>query len=541
MTIAFFSLLPYLNGMAEHKGISKETWLIVITAGLASLIQIVDTSIVNVAIPTMMGNLGATLDEIGWVVTGYIISNAIILPISGWLSARIGRRRYFISNILLFTAASVACGLAPGLGTLIFFRVIQGMAGGALLPTAQALIQEAFPGRIGLGSALFGMVTIIGPTIGPPLGGYLTDHFGWRSIFNINLPIGLLAAFMAALCVKDHEIAEEHADAHDRLKSAPVDTVGLTLLVVGMSCLQYVLERGQHDDWFASHLILAMAVTAAITLPAFLWWELTHENPIVNLRLFSTPSLINGTLMLAAVGGILYVLIFLLPIFASAILNMDATSTGNLFMPAALASGLMMPFIGIQIHKRDPRWFMFWGILSTEIALVMMTRFTPQTGYWGIFWPLMIRGFGMSSMFIPINAVVLGAFKGPDLDQAAGILNLSRQLGGSFSIAIFSTLFSRSQDVAYENLRKYISPLNMNFVQWARSARGLGYRFASEIGLGNPQTLLAKEAFFRLKKQAFVISFDNMCWVLLIVFAFTLIPIYFLKRPPHLSDQPEAL
>jgi DHA2 family multidrug resistance protein len=524
-----------------EQGISKETWLIVITAGLASLIQIVDISIVNVAIPNMMGNLGATLDDIGWVVTGYIISNAIILPISGWLSARFGRRNYFITNILLFTAASVACGLAPNLQALILFRVLQGMAGGALLPVSQALIQEAFPGRIGLGSALFGMVTIIGPTIGPPLGGYLTDHFGWRSIFNINLPFGLAAAFMATLCVKDHKVEDEHASAHERLKNAPVDTIGLALLVAGMSCLQYVLERGQHDDWLASNTIVILGLIAAITLPAFIWWELICENPIVNLRLYKNFSLVNGTLIIAAVGGILYALIFIIPIFASAVMNLDATQTGNLFVPAALASGAMMPFIGNQIHKWDPRWFMFWGILCTEIALVMMAQFTPQTGYWEIFWPLMVRGFGMSAMFIPINAVVLGAFNGPDLDQAAGIMNLARQLGGSFSIAIFSTLFSHSQDVAYENLRKYATPLNMNFTQYARGARAIGYRFAGEVGLATPQSLVAKEAFFRVKKQAFVISFDHMCWLMLIVFGLTVIPIYFLKRPAHLMGHSKAV
>ncbi|HEY5039333.1 MAG TPA: DHA2 family efflux MFS transporter permease subunit, partial [bacterium] len=242
--------------MAEQqKGISRGALMLVITAGLASLLEIVDTSIVNVAIPTMMGNLGATLEEIGWVVTGYIISNAIVLPISGWLGTRFGRRRYYLTCILLFIATSVACGLAPNLWTLVFFRIIQGAAGGALLPTSQALIQEAFPGRSGMGSALYGMVVIIGPTIGPPLGGYLTDHFGWRMIFNINLPLGILAAFLAAIYVKDHVVEEKHAAVHERMKSAPVDTIGLTLLIVGVGCLQYVLERGQADDWFSNGLI----------------------------------------------------------------------------------------------------------------------------------------------------------------------------------------------------------------------------------------------------------------------------------------------
>ena len=514
--------------------------MIVFTAGLASLMQMVDTSIVNVAIPNMMGNLGATLDDIGWVVTGYIISNAIILPISGWLSARIGRRRYFIWSVALFTASSVACGLAPNLGSLIFFRVIQGIAGGAILPISQALIQEAFPGRIGLGSALFGMVTIIGPTLGPPLGGYLTDHFGWRMIFNINLPIGLLAVFMAGLFVTEHSDDKEHAHMHARMKRAPVDSLGLTLLVVGMACLQYVLEKGQHDDWFASHLILGLAVTAGICLPAFVWWEWNHKNPIVDLKLYRSFALANGTFIIALVGAILYCLIFIIPIFASSILNLDARQTGNMFTPAALASGLLMPFIGMMIHKHDPRWFMMWGVLCTEVALVMMCQFTPQTGYWDLFWPLMIRGLGMSAMFIPINAVVLGQFKGPALGQAAGIMNLARQLGGSFGIAIFSTLFGRAQDVAYEGLRCYVTPLNMNFTQWARGVRGIHFRMASEVGMSTPYNLVAKVAYYSVKKQAFVISFDTMCWYMLIAFGLAAIPILFMKRPAHLASPDEA-
>lgn len=526
--------------MFGFKNVSRESLMVVFTAGLASLLQMIDTSIVNVSIPSMMGNLGATIDDIGWVITGYIISNAIFLPLSGWLSARFGRRRYFITSVVLFTAASLACGLAPNLGTLIFFRIVQGAAGGAILPTSQALIQEAFPDRIGLGSALFGMVTIIGPTLGPPLGGYLTDHFGWRMIFNINLPIGLVAILLANAYLTEHQVDEKDAHVHERLKNDPVDTWGLTLLVVGMACLQYVLEKGQHDDWFSSRLILTLTIGAALCLPAFIWRELHVDHPIVDLRLYKSWALVNGTLVITAVGGILYVLMFILPIFASNILNLDARQTGNLFTPAALASGLMMPFIGNMIHKHDPRWFMLWGILCTEVALIMMSGFTAQTGYWDVFWPLMIRGFGMSALFIPINAAVLGQFKGSALGQAAGIMNLARQLGGSFGIAIFSTLFGRSQDMAYENMRRYVTPLNPNFTQWAHAARAISYRMADEIGLTNPNSLMAKEAFFRVKKQAFIIGFDTQCWYMLILFGLAIIPIILLKRPKHLSAPSEA-
>jgi MFS transporter, DHA2 family, multidrug resistance protein len=525
----------------EQKGISRAALMVVITAGLASLLEIVDTSIVNVAIPTMMGNLGATLDEIGWVVTGYIISNAIVLPISGWLGNRFGRRKYYITCILLFIVASVACGLAPNLWTLVVFRIIQGAAGGALLPTSQALIQELFPGkRSGIGSALYGMVVIIGPTIGPPLGGFLTDHFGWRMIFNINVPLGLLAAFLATLYVTDHAEEGEHAEARQAMKSAPVDTIGLSLLIVGVGCLQFVLERGQADDWFSSKLILAFTLVAAICIPAFIWWELTTEHPIMDLRLYKNPALINGTIMMACVGGMLYGLIFFIPIFASTILLLDAGQTGNLFTPGALVSGLMMPIIGMQLQKRDPRYFMVWGIFITDMALVMIAHFTPQATYWNLFWPLMIRGLGMAALFIPINSLVLGSFRGPALGQAAGIMNLSRQLGGSLGIALLSTMFSKASDNAFDHLRQYISPLSMGFSQWAQGAKATAFRFSNEVGMYNPDTLVIKEAYFRVKKQAFVMAFDQMGWIMVIGFAVAGIPIFFLKKPEHLGNPADA-
>jgi DHA2 family multidrug resistance protein len=526
--------------MAEEKGISRAALMIVLTAGLASLLEIVDTSIVNVAIPTMMGNLGATLDDIGWVVTGYIISNAIVLPISGWLGTKFGRRRYYLTCILLFVAASVACGMSPNLGTLVFFRVIQGMAGGALLPTSQALIQEAFPGRAGLGSALYGMVVIIGPTIGPPLGGYLTDHFGWRMIFNINVPLGLLAAFLASLFIKDHETTGDDARLHSQMRSAPVDVWGLTLLVVGIGCLQYVLERGQADDWFSSTLILVFTLVAVVTLPTFVWWELRNDHPIVDLKLYKNLALLNGTLVMGSVGAMLYGLIFFVPIFASVVLGMDASQTGNLFIPGALAAGVMMPIIGNQLHKRDPRYFMFWGVFCVDAALILLTHFSPQAGYWELFWPLLIRGLGMAAIFIPINAVVLGDFRGPALGQAAGILNLSRQLGGSLGIALLSFMFGRAQDDSYESLRHYASPLNMNFQQWSRAAKGMANKFAYETGMATPDRILLKETYFRVKRQSFVLSFDQMAWVMVVGFALAAIPIFFLRKPDVLANPADA-
>jgi DHA2 family multidrug resistance protein len=522
--------------------ISRKAMIIILTAGLASLLELVDTSIVNVAIPTMMGNLGATLQDISWVVTGYIISNAIVLPLAGWLGLRLGRRSYFLGCIILFTATSVACGLAPNLPVLVLFRIIQGLAGGALLPTSQALIQEALPPeQAGMASALYGMVVIIGPTIGPPLGGWLTDHFGWRSIFNINLPLGILAALMASLYVEDYKVepakpAKKGAPVAVDRRTAPIDFIGLSLLVAGIGLLQFVLERGQADDWFDSRTISTCSFGAISAIVAFIWWELKTEHPIMNLRLFKQPNLRYGAIMMGAVGFMLYSLIFFIPVFCSVILGYTATQTGILFIPGALAAGFMMPIVGTQLRKRDPRILIFGGIICVEIALLMITTFTPLSSASDIFTPLLLRGAGMAFLFVPVNAVVLGSFSGPALGEVAGITNLSRQIGGSIGIALLSTLFDKSQDKIYGAMVGKVSLLNPNLRQsWYGSQLGLAHRFASSLGLGDPTQLAAKSMYYRLQKQVFVLGFDQMMWVMVLMFAAILIPLYFLKAPKHLG------
>jgi DHA2 family multidrug resistance protein len=518
-------------------GLTRREIMVILTVGMAALLQVVDATIVNVALPTMMGNLGATLDEIGWVVTGYIVTNAIVLPISGWLGIRFGRRSYLLTCIVLFTAASVACGLSPNLWVLVFFRLVQGAAGGALLPTSQAIIQEMFPGkRAGIGSSLFGIVVIVGPTIGPPLGGWLTDHMGWRWIFYINLPLGLLAAFLTTLFVENQSNQGEN-EAHRRMREAPIDGIGLALLTLWVGCLQFILERGGADDWFSSNTILTLAIIGGLALPLFIWWEWNQEFPIVDLRLFKRMELANGVLVMGLVGTIVTAGFFFIPFFATNILGMDAASTGNLFMPSSLAMGVMMPIVGALLFKYGARFFMLTGIFITAVGMYMLTYLTPQSGYWELFWPLMVRGIGLPGIFIPLNALVLGAFKGPSLGQAAGMMNLSRQLGGSLGIAILSVFFDNAQDKAYDHLRQFISPLTMGFSQWAQSAQGAVYGFANNVGLSHPMNLLAKEAYFRVKKQAFVMGFDEVGWYMLIAIALTAIPIFFLKKPQTMDTK----
>jgi DHA2 family multidrug resistance protein len=518
--------------MDEFK-LSNSSKIIIMTAVLASLLEIIDTSIVNVAIPSMMGNLGSTLEDISWVVTGYIIANAIVLPIAGWLGMQVGRRKYYIGCILLFTTMSVACGLAPNLVTLVICRVFQGFFGGALLPTSQALIQEQFPReRAGMASAIYGMGVMIGPTLGPTMGGYLTDNFGWRMIFNINLPLGLLAAALAFWKIPNLPAAPvaPAADPAKPVVKPSIDVWGLVLLCVGIGCLQYVLERGQADDWFDSASIVICTIAAIVAIPTFIWWELRVKSPIIDIRLFSHNAVRSGTLLMTAVGMMLYSTVFVLPIFCNNILGLDATQTGMLFIPGALLTGLMMPFVGSQLKKRDARLLIFVGLFVIEIFLVQMTHFNSLTGAEHMFVPLLVRGVGMAFLFVPINAVVLGQFTGAQLGQVAGVMNLSRQIGGSIGIASLSTLLQRLSVQNYQDLTSHVTLLNNATWQTYQQARAaLVGKMSEELGFATTHDIALRQIAFRIQRQVFCLSFEQIVWYLIIAFVLALIPLALLR------------
>lgn len=511
--------------------LNRQSKLIIMTAVLASLLEIIDTSIVNVAIPSMMGNLGATLEDISWVVTGYIIANAIVLPISAWIGSQFGRRKYYISCILAFTLSSVACGLAPNLISLIVFRVIQGFFGGALLPTSQSLLQEQFPKeKSGVASAIYGMSVMIGPTLGPTMGGFLTDHFNWRAIFNINLPLGLFAAFLAYLNITNHppkitpegpvhDLSEEEKEIPK--KAGKIDTVGLGLLSAGIGCLQFVLERGQADSWFESNAILTCTLIAAFSLPAFVWWELSIPEPIINLRLFINPIVRNGTQLMTMLGLMLYGVIFVLPIFMGRVLHFNATQTGMMFIPGAMLTALIMPFLGKSLGKVDARVLILIGIIAIESMLLMMTRFSSLTTEEELFWTLMVRGVGMAFLFVPINATVLGQFRGPSLGQVAGLMNLLRQLGGSVGIALIGFLLDRNSHLNRLELSSHVSLLQP---QTQAELTRMGVTDFTLI----PERVL-RWVELRIDQQVFLMSFTQMMWYILLIFSFSFVPLMFLK------------
>jgi DHA2 family multidrug resistance protein len=501
--------------------------LIIAVAVMASLLEIIDTSIVNVALPTMMGNLGATLEDISMVVTGYAIANAIILPASAWLSERLGRRRYYLGCIAAFTLTSVACGLAPNLTFLIIFRIIQGAMGGALLPTSQTLIYEQFPKeKAGMAGAIFGMSVMIGPTLGPTLGGYLTDQFGWRSIFNINLPLGLLCLVLGAAVIFDRE-EEGTGDSVSR----DLDTMGFGLLVAGIGCLQYMLERGEADDWFSSRAIVLCAVTAAICLPTFLWWELRVKNPIINVRLFADRIVACGVSMMALLGFYLYSVVFLLPVFLSRSFSYTATQIGTFFIPGSLVTAMIMPFVGRAMQAGvNVKYLIGIGIFLVECSLYTMTWLGPQSTKGDVLLALYIRGLAMAFIFVPLNSSILSQFKGVNMSQVSGLMNLFRQLGGSIGIAAAGTLLTTRTMQNYNDLANHVSLLDPpTRAQYFSGAAALGGKMVNQVGMGTGHEAMLKSIFYRIMAQSFMMSMLQLIWIVMGFFMITFVPLYLLK------------
>jgi len=329
--------------------------------------------------------------------------------------------------------------------------------------------------------------------------------------------------------------------AKSKMKNSPIDAFGLALLCVGIGCLQFVLERGQADDWFASVPIAICAVLAALSIPTFIWWELKIEHPIINIRLFKESAVSNGTFLMMMVGFMLYGLIFILPIFVGRVLHYDATQTGMLFIPGALLTAACMPFVGAMLRKRDPRYLIFFGLLTIEVCMFMMTSFSSLTGEPQVFWALLVRGLGMAFLFVPINTVVLGQFRGEALGQVAGLLNLFRQIGGSIGIALIGTLLDRNSQQNYIDLAAKVSALNPNTQSFLQQSQGgMATKMAEEIGLSTTAQATLKSLYFKIQNQVFLMSFTQMVWVIMILFALSLVPLYMMKVKSKISGPIDA-
>src|SRR3989441_10071233 len=410
-------------------------YLIAITVSLASVLELLDTSIVNVAIPHMMGNLGATLDEIAWVSTGYIVANVIVLPITGWLSAYFGRRRYFAGSIALFTIASFMCGNAHSLVSLVIWRIIQGLGGGALLSTSQAILYEEFPREeYGTAMAIFGVGVMVGPTLGPTVGGWITDTYGWPWIFYINIPFGMLALALTLSFITDSRYQQ---------RAGRIDFVGLGLLAVGVVALQTMLERGGRRDWWASGQGRLLAITSALSLITFIWHALRTEHPGVDLRILKSRQLAVGVVFGLVLGICLYATVFVLPVYLQNIRNFTANQTGLVILPGALASAFTMAVMGRTTGKFDARLSITAGVGIFALSMWKHAHFTTESGFADFFWPLIFRGVGLGLIFVPLTNLALADLPMSKIPNGTGLFNLMRQLGGSVGVALSATLVQR--------------------------------------------------------------------------------------------------
>ena len=467
---------------------------------LAAVLELVDTSIVNVAVPHMMGNLGATLDEIAWVSTGYIIANVIVIPMSSWLSNWFGRRRYLTGSILLFVAASFFCGAATGLWSLVFWRVIQGLGGGALLSTAQSTLFEAFPpNEVGKGQAIFGMGVMVGPTLGPTLGGFIVDNYDWPWIFYINVPLGLLAAMMTWNFVKNSKVG---------VRATKIDVLGIVLLAASVGSLQFMLERGERNDWFESGLVTGLAATSLITFVLFVWRELTFEQPIVNLRVLKSRQLAAGVTFAAALGLAMYGSIFVLPVFLQQLHGFTAWQTGKVIFPGAIASAVTMAVIGRNANRIDARYTIVLGVAMFGLCMYWLSGLSLDGGADDVFWPLILRGVGMGLIFVPLTNASMADLDAKDLPQGTALFNLTRQLGGSLGIAIMATLLSRFTTSARTSLVTHVSTGDPDVTS------RINLLTRAMIARGSDATTAAAQAYTILERQvlaqASVISFSKI-------------------------------
>jgi DHA2 family multidrug resistance protein len=419
--------------MAE-KGFTK--WIIIVTVISASLLELIDTTVVNVALTQMMGNLGATLEDVAWVVTAYGVANVIILPMTGWLSAKFGRTNYFAFSIILFTVASLFCGTSTTIWELAAFRFVQGLGGGALLSTSQAILYETFePEERGMATALFGLGVVIGPTIGPTLGGYMVDHYSWPWIFFINIPLGIIATILTITYIKD--------STHNHRKIDSVDWWGIILLVVCIGSLQIVLERGETEDWFATPYIVVLSIASVLAGIIFVWHELRSEHPVVDLRILKDRNLSIGMVFTFILGFGLYSSVFVFPIFCQNLLGMTAQQTGILLIPSGLITLFIMPTIGIMMKKGvSPILLSAFGMIIFFLFTFILSKSTLASGTGDFLVPLLLRGIGMGFLFVPLTALALGGLAPKDIPQGTGLNNMMRQLGGSFGIAIMTTFIS---------------------------------------------------------------------------------------------------
>jgi DHA2 family multidrug resistance protein len=504
-------------------------WVIALTVMLATFMEVLDTSVANVSLPNIAGNLSSSNDEATWVLTSYLVANAVILPMSGWFSMLLGRKRFYLICVGVFTVSSLLCGLAPSLGALIFFRVLQGIGGGGLQPVSQAILVESFPReKQGMALAVYGMGVVVAPVIGPTLGGWITDNYSWRWIFLINLPVGLLSLVLTtALIVDPPYLIRKTFKAGLKL-----DYIGFALLALGLGALEITLDEGQRDDWFGSNFILFTALTAVVCLVWVVIWELKQEQPIIDFRILKERNFAIASANILLLGFVLYASTALLPLMLQTLLGYTALNSGLVLSPGGLVICAAMPLVGYLLRKIEARYLIAFGVVVGATGLFYMAKFNLQLDYSTAVFARMVQSLGLAFLFVPINSTAFSAVPKEKTGAASGLFNLARNIGGSSGIAIATTMLARRSQFHQQVLTSHATSTDLNVsAVISQIAAGLMSKGASAI-----DALAQAERIFyaTIQRQATMLAFADAFWLMGMAFL-AILPMLLLmkKTKPH--------
>ncbi|MGA9884397.1 MAG: DHA2 family efflux MFS transporter permease subunit [Candidatus Acidiferrales bacterium] len=499
-------------------------WLIAITVMLATFMEVLDTSVANVSLPHIAGSLSASVDESTWVLTSYLVSNAIVLPLTGWFSTLFGRKKFFIGCVVVFTLSSFLCGLAPSLPLLVLFRTIQGAGGGGLQPISQAILVDSFPReKQGMAMAIYGMGVVLAPTIGPTLGGWITDSYTWRWIFFLNVPVGIISVLLTSLLIVDPEGAIRKS-----IKAGlRIDFIGLGLLAVGLGFLQIVLDKGERDDWFGSPFIVWGAVIAVTALIVLIFWELRAKDPVIELRLLKDRNFAISTFMMYVLGVVMYGTTVLLPIMLQTLMGYTAMQSGLVLFPGGLVLLGILPFVGWLLGKIEARWIVVFGLCTIAIGLWQLSRFSLEVGMRTTVLDWMISRTGTAFLFVPINVMAFSFVAPAKTNNATGFINLARNVGASTGISFVTTMLDRRAQFHQDRLVPNLTPTNHGYQ--AALSRLSHLLMTRGLDAAHAAAMAKQLIYSQLLRQAMMLSFVDNFWVMSVI-CLAVIPLLFLMK-----------
>ncbi|MGB8456518.1 MAG: DHA2 family efflux MFS transporter permease subunit [Candidatus Acidiferrum sp.] len=506
-------------------------WIIAVAVMLSTFMEVLDTTVVNVSLPHIAGSLSATVEEATWTLTSYLVANAIILPLTGWLSNFFGRKRMLMLSVTGFTVASFLCGLAPSLSFLVVCRIVQGACGGGLQPISQAILLESFaPEDRGKAMGFWGLGIVVAPMLGPVLGGWLTDSYSWRWVFYINVPIGIASIVMTSLFIFD--------PSYIRRASQKIDYWGIGMLAVGIACLQIVLDKGQEKDWFGTDWITALAVISGVVLLAFLLYELHIKDPVVNLRVFTNRTYSTGVFLMSLLGVGLYGTTVLIPLVLQTLLGYPAMRAGLAMAPRGLGSFIAMPVVGMIMTKFDPRKMLMLGMVVSGITLFQISRLNLNAGFWDFFWPQFYMGLSLGLIFVPLTTISMSPIRKENMGNATSLFNLVRNLGGSIGISAVSTMQTRFQQRNINILGADVNPYSLSAPGMMKSLQEMFVSRGSDVATAANQARAVM--FAMVERQASMLAYNSIFLILAGLFLL-MVPFIFLMRRPQGRGGPLAL